>query len=263
MKRREFLVAAALLPAASVLNAAPSSAAAAGGLSLQGAINRAGRQRMLSQRCAKGWRMLVDGVLPEKAKSILDGSIRLFDQQLVDLRALLPNDEIRSAHQLLESEWGRYRSLLTDIRADAKLVWGGSEATLSAAHKLTLAYERTSGTPAGRLVNLAGRQRMLSQRMAKAYLFRQAGVNPEPAREMLDTAMKEFSKALDELKTAPQNTAQIKSELALVDQQWFFFQNSLSQRAAEDMKRAAASVATTSERILEEMDSVVALYEKL
>jgi hypothetical protein len=80
---------------------------------------------------------------------------------------------------------------------------------------------------------------------------------------MLDTAMKEFSKALDELKTAPQNTAQIKSELALVDQQWFFFQNSLSQRAADDMKRAAASVATTSERILEEMDSVVALYEKL
>ena len=114
-----------------------------------------------------------------------------------------------------------------------------------------------------RVINLSGRQRMLSQRMAKAYLFRQMGVNAAEAGSMLDTAMKEFAKAHEQLKAAAQSTAQIKSELALVDQQWFFFQNSLSQRAADDMKKAAASVATTSERILEEMDSVVALYEKL
>jgi hypothetical protein len=264
MKRREFLAAATLVPLASVLQAAPTPpAAASAGLSLPGAINRAGRQRMLSQRSAKAWLMLVDGVLPERAKSILDHSVRLFEQQLSELRNLQPNDEVRSGYLLLESEWGRYRPLMADIRADAKLVWGGSEAVLGAAQKLTVAYERASSSPAGRLVNLSGRQRMLSQRMAKAYLFRQVGVNPEPAREMLDGAMKEFAKALDELKTAPQNTAQIKSELALVEQQWFFFQNALGLRAAGDLKKAAADVATTSERILEQMDMVVSLYEKV
>ncbi len=262
MKRREFFAAATLVPLASALQAAPTPAAPSG-LSLPGAINRAGRQLMLSQRSAKGWLMLVEGVLPDRAKSILDHSVRLFDQQLVELRGLQANDEIRSAYLLLESEWSRYRPLLADIRSDAKLVWGGSDAVLGAAQKLTVAYERLAGTPAGRLVNLSGRQRMLSQRMAKAYFFRQVGVNPEPAREMLDGAMKEFAKALDELKTAPQNTAQIKSELGLVEQQWFFFQNALGLRASGDLKKAAADVATTSERILEQMDAVVSHYEKI
>ncbi len=264
MKRREFLGAAALLPISAAVHAAPApSVAAPGGLSLPGAVNRAGRQRMLSQRSAKAWLMLVDGVLPDRAKSILDHSVRLFDQQLGELRSVQPNDEVRSAYVLVESEWGRYRPLMADIRADAKLVWSGSEAVLGAAQKLTVAYERASGSPAGRLVNLSGRQRMLSQRMAKAYFFRHLGINPEAAREMLDGAMKEFAKALDELKTAPQNTAQIKSELGLVEQQWFFFQNALGLRAAGDLKKAAADVATTSERMLEQMDAVVSLYEKI
>lgn len=80
---------------------------------------------------------------------------------------------------------------------------------------------------------------------------------------MLDTAMKEFAKAHEELKAASQSTAQIKSELALVEQQWFFFQNALQLRAATDRVKAASDVATTSERILEQMDLVVALYERL
>ena len=112
-------------------------------------------------------------------------------------------------------------------------------------------------------INKAGRERMLSQRMAKAYLFRQMGVNTAEAGSMLDAAMKEFAKAHDDLKAAPQSTAQIKSELALVEQQWFFFQNALQMRAATDRVKAASDVGTTSERILEQMDLVVGLYERL
>jgi hypothetical protein len=88
------------------------------------------------------------------------------------------------------------------------------------------------------------------------------GVNPGPAGEMLEAAVKEFAKAHEELKTAPRNSAHIKEELVLVEQQWFFFQNALSLRDAGDQKRGATNVATTSERILEQMDEVVGLYEK-
>jgi archaellum component FlaC len=80
---------------------------------------------------------------------------------------------------------------------------------------------------------------------------------------MLDGAMKEFIKGHEELKAAPQNTAQIKSDLALVEQQWFFFQNALSLREAYDQKKGASDVATTSERILEQMEAVVGQYEKV
>ena len=83
------------------------------------------------------------------------------------------------------------------------------------------------------------------------------GANP------LAAAQEMFAKAQEELKAAAQNTAQIKTELGLVEQQWFFFQNALSLREAADRKKASTDVATTSERILEQMDAVVGLYEKI
>jgi nitrate/nitrite-specific signal transduction histidine kinase len=241
------------------VSAAPATPAV---LSLPSAINKAGRQRMLSQRTAKAWLMLVLGIVPDKAKSLLTQSVSLFEQQLGELRSAQPNDEIKAAFRQLEQEWSRYRPLLADIRSDAKAVWAGSDAVLAAAQRLVQAYEKTAGTAASRLISLSGRQRMLSQRMAKAYFFRQMGINPAQAGEMLDAAAKEFGKAHDELKAAPRNSAHIKEELALVEQQWFFFQNALSLGDAGDQKRAAANVATTSERILEQMDEVVGLYEK-
>ncbi|MBL0282680.1 MAG: hypothetical protein IPQ01_01540 [Zoogloea sp.] len=64
MDRRDFLTLACLLPAGAVL-AAPAAPVAAG-LSLPTAINKAGRQRLLSQRTAKAWLMLVQGCSPRK-----------------------------------------------------------------------------------------------------------------------------------------------------------------------------------------------------
>ena len=71
-----------------------------------------------------------------------------------------------------------------------------------------------------------------------------------------------FVDALQELAGAPANTAQINDGLGLVRQQWIFFESALNQKTGGD-KRAQLAVATTSERILEEMEGVVGLYEKL
>lgn len=263
MERRAFLALAGGCCALPVAEAWAVPVATPGGLSLPAAINKAGRQRMLSQRTAKAWLMLVMGVLPERAKGILGQSSSLFEAQLAELKTLLPSDELRTLHLQLEHDWGRLRPQLADIRSDAKAIWTNSEAVLAAAHKLTLAYEKAAGSSAGRFVNVSGRQRMLSQRMAKAYYFRQMDINAAPAGEMLDAAMKEFAKAHEELKAAAVNTPQIKSELALVEQQWFFFQNALGMRDAGGQRKAATDVGTTSERILEQMDLVVGHYEKL
>ncbi|MBS0356895.1 MAG: type IV pili methyl-accepting chemotaxis transducer N-terminal domain-containing protein [Proteobacteria bacterium] len=265
MERRRFLALAGVCSSLAVKGvlAAPAPAEAVGSSSLAIAINKAGRQRMLSQRTAKAWLMRVLGVQPDRAGILLSRSVQLFDLQMTELKAIQPSDDVRAALPPLEQEWARYRPLLNDLRSDPKAVWTSSEAVLTAAHKLTLAYEKSAGSPAGQLVNLAGRQRMLSQRMAKAYFFRQLGVNAGPAGEMLDAAVKEFAKAHETLKASPQNTPQIKTELVLVEQQWFFFRNALGLNTAADQKKAAEVVGSTSERILEQMDLVVSLYEKL
>ena len=111
-------------------------------------------------------------------------------------------------------------------------------------------------------INKAGRQRMLSQRMAKFYQAIAWGVGNDKSPGELEKARKEFAAAHQELAAAPSNTQQIKESLDLVKQQWLFFENALNQKAGPD-KRPQIAVATTSERILEEMETVVGLYEKL
>ena len=64
-------------------------------LDLNDAINKAGRQRMLSQRMAKAWLALVHKTESASAQLVLDRSMALFDRQLVELKTYAPNAELR------------------------------------------------------------------------------------------------------------------------------------------------------------------------
>ena len=74
--------------------------------------------------------------------------------------------------------------------------------------------------------------------------------------------MSELARAHEELKAPRPGAGQIQAGLALVEQQWYFFRNALTLRDSGNQDKAAADVATTSERILEEMELIVGLYER-
>lgn len=233
---------------------------------INAAINKAGRERMLSQRVAKAYFQIGQGVEVDRSKKILDTSISLFDRQLVELKNFAPTPEIKDTYQKLEGAWIAYKDALVGAPPSpdgGKKVLELSEQVLALAQQGTVQLEKHSGTTAGRLVNVSGRQRMLSQRMAKFYQAVSWGVGGTSSAAELDKARKEFSAALQELSAAPANTPQIKDGLELVKQQWFFFENALNQKGGSDKKLLAGNVATTSERILEEMESVVGQYERL
>ncbi|MDD5296059.1 MAG: type IV pili methyl-accepting chemotaxis transducer N-terminal domain-containing protein [Rhodocyclaceae bacterium] len=267
MHRRNFLRAASVGLACSPFLAPQAWAArsAAPGMTLGAAINKAGRQRMLSQRMSKAWLMLDMDILPDRARAVLKQSMTTFERQLAELGGLTPSEEVRLALVRLGDEWHTCKTVLESPPAPdgVNRLFDANEKVLSAAHALTLAYEKASATPAGRLVNLAGRQRMLSQRMAKFYLFRQLGVQPGVCQSELAKARKDFSSAHEALLAAPETTAAIRSEMGLVAQQWVMFQYAVDNADPVDPKMAAGNAATTSERILEQMEVVVGLYEKL
>lgn len=230
---------------------------------LGAAINQAGRERMLSQRLAKAYFQIGLQVEVERSRKILDASVAQFDRQLVELKNYAPTPDIRDTYLKLEKVWLAYKDLLIAREpspASGRQVLEISEQVLALAHQGTTQLETLAPGPAGRLVDLSGRQRMLSQRLAKLYQARAWGIAAAGSAAELEAARKEFSAAHQELAAASANGPQIAGSLELVKQQWFFFENALGQRGD---RRALAAVATSSERILEEMEGLVGLYEKL
>jgi len=231
---------------------------------INSAINKAGRQRMLSQRIAKAYYQIGQNVDVERSQRVLDSSIALFDRQLVELKNYAPKPEIRDTYQQLERSWLAYKDALVGAapsQAGGRTVLTLSEDVLRLAHQGTAQLEKYSGTSAGRLVNVAGRQRMLSQRMAKFYQAINWTVGDSTSPAELDKARKEFLAAHEELKKAAGDNRPLSNALELVGRQWIFFEAALTQRGG-DKHYFATDVAVASELILQEMEVAVGLFEK-
>lgn len=62
---------------------------------LNSAINKAGRQRMLSQRMAKAYFQIGQQIEVDRSKKVLDSSMAVFDRQLVRLKNYAPTRRSR------------------------------------------------------------------------------------------------------------------------------------------------------------------------
>jgi hypothetical protein len=236
-------------------------------MDLNDAINKAGRQRMLSQRTAKAYLAEGQGVLTQRTREVLSGSLSLFDRQLAELKAFAPTPAIKATYGDLEAVWGEYKSVLVGKppnRDSAPLLIELDGKVLALANRGTGQLESVSGRPVARLVNVAGRQRMLSQRVAKFYLAQAWKAAIPGAQAELDKARAEFAAALDVLANAPEATTSIKQEIELARNQWVFYEAALARRdAGGAMPEQCANVFLSSENILSVMDKVTGLYARL
>lgn len=227
------------------------------------AINKAGRQRMLSQRMVKAYLALGLQVKTTEATRVLDQSMALFDRQLVELKSYAPTPQIRETYTQLDGQWSALKSLLVGMApsaANAAKLLPQDASVLTLANTGTFQLEQAYGKPTGKLVNIAGRQRMLSQRMAKYYLALTWGVDSATASAEIDKARSEFAQALDVLRNAPEATNDIRQELALADAQWILFGSALNTRPSAT---GAGHVFAASENLLTVMDKVTNLYSKV
>lgn len=224
------------------------------------AIDIAGRQRMLSQRMAKAYLLLAMGVAVDESRALLAASIERFEAQLAVLKAVERSAEATAALGGLERQWLATKAVLVQppSRAGADALYDASEALQSAAHQVTLALERGPVSPAQRLVNLAGRQRMLTQRMAKFHLYRAWDAYAEAADMELHASRAHFTAVLLRIERS-HDSAAIGDAVRRVREQWVPYEQALlASRDPVRIRAGAAQMAAASERVLEATEQLVA-----
>ena len=262
--RRHILLALASLPLTGVVRAAGPKP---GEIGMLEAINQAGRQRMLSQRMAKLYAQQVRGVRASDAQALMSSSISLFDSQLDTLRRLATSrnaGDIVQTYDKLSAGWRDYRQVVSaPANPDGLLAIASlNEQVLATAHQGTLQLERLNGSSLGKLVNLAGRQRMLSQRMSKFYFFIANGMDNAEVRKGLEASRSEFIAAMQTLKRAPESADRVQSWITLAESQWVFFDEAIRSGRSKrsELDYLDNNVAVSSENILQVMDKLTELY---
>ncbi len=220
------------------------------------AVNLAGQQRMLSQRLVKLMAQRAAGIEAKRAKTLQDESGARIEANLARLPALLPAELDTGA---LNDAWQALRPLLSGKPTAAVLAQadGAAERLLALSEALTEAITAAGARPPLRLVNLCGRQRMLSQRLAKEALLADLLPARDPAG--LGEGLAAFEAGLLELEAAPLSSREIRDSLAGVREEWLRLVRSLRDSRGSE---AAAGLARSSEHLLSQLDMLTGQYQQ-
>ncbi len=230
-------------------------------------INLCGRPRVLSQRMAIAWGLAGQNITPGKATLKLRQLETQFMRTLDRLSTMgLPGPLADRLDAVLDV-WPRYRQALFGAApavASASLVLELSEEILEAIDQLAREAATHAAVPAAHYVNIAGRNRMLSQRIGKFFLFREWGICSEAMLQRMGDSWCEFEVNLAELKRSGRSVPELAAQLDEITEQWRKFESILSPTLANarTSQHALAAIAQ-AERLLRYVDTTVKLYERL
>lgn len=226
---------------------------------LNHAIDRAGLQRMLTQRMLKSYCQLGQDQFYIKPQEKLDDALKRYEQGLSFLIGFESVDGVTEPLNKIISFWPKYKELIMAraTKANTPELVKLNEKLLSLSHQIVLALQAESGKELGKIVNISGRQRMLSQRIELFYLLRDWGFEDDFYANALAKSRKEFTEGLAYLNNYPENTEEVKKLLAKAEKSFNLFSHSL------DDKNNAFLISLTVGQLLKYMNTATNLYSKM
>lgn len=225
-------------------------------------INKAGKQRMLSQCMAKNMLYIGADINTDKAKLELEKSISEFIENQHEIIIYVKDDETKSAVNAVNDIWQKFRLKTTEKvqLENANNIIKDSYTLMNACNLVVELLEAKSGIKIAKLANSCGKQRMLSQRMAMLYVCNYWGVNYANLNKDIKETLDTFELLFSEIIIAPQNSQQIVEILNRQHTEWDFLKKSI---ASEAKNLKPISIYSTTNLITFEFDKVMEMYVKL
>ncbi len=246
-------------------------------------INLSGRQRMLTQKMSKEAFLVALKVEPEKNRRNLARTMALFERTLVGLisgdeglkLAKAPNARIAAQLGVVMDLWKKFRPLVKRVadghadRATLERIARDNLPLLAEMNRAVKMFEKAAGADTAELavvINLSGRQRMLTQKMTKEYLLAALDIDRAANLGNLKKTMALFDRTLrglldgDDAQGLPPTTdPAIRAQLEKVMKLWAGFSPLLQRPATQENLLA---VARANLPLLAEMNRAVKMYEE-
>ncbi len=191
------------------------------------AVDIAGKQRMFTQRMLKDYAMIGMKNSFGNADKDLNITISEFEDHLDSLNNYtMNNSNIKKSVKKAKEIWLPIKKTLLSLPNKSKVVklQENLELLLSVANDITGLFAKETGKESGKIVDISGRQRMLSQRMASLYMLKVWGVEDNKFKKKMKNDMHLFKSSLEELKKSKLNTDEINKLLDSVEKSFMFFE---------------------------------------
>ena len=189
------------------------------------AVDISGKQRMFTQRMLKDYAMIgMENNFNNPSKD-LKSTIEKFDNHLNALHDYTQNRKIRQSIIEVKKLWLSIKSDLEDTpkKELSQQLQQKLELLLQASDQTTHLFAKETGQKTGIIIDISGRQRMLSQRIASLYMLKVWDVENQNFQDKMDKSMNLFETSLIKLQHSKLNTKEINQLLKEVEQSFKFF----------------------------------------
>ena len=234
-------------------------------LTLSEVIDKAGQQRMLSQRMAKAYLLQNVSESREKGQIKLADAIRQFKDNFTHIERHHSARNLRDELGLVQKHWLLFEEFLkkpyTPEHGAALLKQ--SDQLLSAAHHYVIKLQFITGEAISEVVGTSGRQRMLSQRIARNYLAYHLKLSGNEWLDRVYDDLAEYENTLLYLKTFKQNTHRINTMLRKAHSNFRFINQGFDGILSLSPDRLVHVAVSSTEMMLYRMDGITKRYAAL